>query len=122
MGRESRKEIALRQRHRRVRNKVAGTKEIPRLSVHRSHLNFYTQLVDDFRATTILSVSTRDKKFKKEMVKGGNIKAAKLLGQILAEEAKSKGIQRVVFDRGGYIYHGRVKALAESARAHGLKF
>ncbi|MEA3560477.1 MAG: 50S ribosomal protein L18, partial [Candidatus Omnitrophota bacterium] len=107
-------------RHRRVRKKIAGNKETLRLSVHRSHLNLYTQLINDVENITVLSVSTRDKKFKEKSPQGGNIKAAKLLGQILAEKAKLKGINKVVFDRGGYIYHGRIKALAESIRAGGI--
>ncbi len=122
MGKRSKKEIALKQRHNRIRRKVSGTDQIPRLSVHRSQLNLYTQLINDLAGKTMLAVSTRDKKFKAKMDKGGTVKAAELLGQILAEGAKPKGITRVVFDRGGYAYHGRVKSLAESARKHGLKF
>lgn len=122
MGRKSEKELGLEKRHRRLRQKVHGTKELPRLSVHRSSLNLYIQLIDDINEVTLLSVSTRDDKFKKLMAKGGNIKAAELLGQVLAQEAKAKGITRVVFDRGGYLYHGRVKALAEACRKHGLEF
>ncbi len=122
MGKRSKKEIALKQRHNRVRRKVSGTDQIPRLSVHRSQLNLYAQLINDLAGKTMLAASTRDKKFKAKMDKGGTVKAAGLLGQILAEQAKSKGITRVVFDRGGYVYHGRVKTLAESARKHGLEF
>lgn len=122
MGKRSKKEIALKQRHNRVRRKVSGTDQVPRLSVHRSQLNLYTQLINDLAGKTMLAASTRDKKVKALVDKGGSIKAAELLGQILAEQAKSKGITRVVFDRGGYAYHGRVKSLAESARKHGLKF
>ena len=122
MGKRSKKEIALKQRHNRVRRKVSGTDQVPRLSVHRSQLNLYTQLINDLAGKTMLAASTRDKKVKALVDKGGSIKAAELLGQILAEQAKSKGITRVVFDRGGYPYHGRVRSLAESARKHGLEF
>ena len=122
MGKRTKKEIALKKRHNRVRRKVSGTDQVPRLSVHRSQLNLYTQLINDLAGKTMLAASTRDKKVKALVDKGGSIKAAELLGQILAEQAKSKGITRVVFDRGGYAYHGRVKSLAESARKHGLKF
>ncbi len=122
MGKGTKKEIALKKRHNRVRRKVSGTDQVPRLSVHRSQLNLYTQLINDLAGKTMLAASTRDKKVKALVDKGGSIKAAGLLGQILAEQAKSKGITRVVFDRGGYAYHGRVKSLAESARKHGLEF
>ncbi len=122
MGKRSKKEIALKQRHNRIRRKVSGTDQVPRLSVHRSQLNLYAQLINDLAGKTMLAVSTRDKKVKALVDKGGTIKAAELLGQILAEQAKSKDITRVVFDRGGYAYHGRVKSLAESARKHGLEF
>ena len=122
MGKRTKKEIALKKRHNRIRRKVSGTDQVPRLSVHRSQLNLYTQLINDLAGKTMLAASTRDKKVKALVDKGGSIKAAELLGQILAEQAKSKGITRVVFDRGGYDYHGRVKSLAESARKHGLEF
>ena len=109
-------------RHMRLRQKISGTKEIPRLSVHRSHLNLYTQLIDDVGGVTLLSVSTQNAKVKKVSKKTADIEAARVLGQILAEEAKARGITKVVFDRGGYLYHGKIRALAESAREHGLKF
>ena len=119
---KNKKEIALKKRHKRIRKKIIGTEKTPRLSVHRSHLNLYVQLIDDLNARTIISVSTKDEKFRKKSSKGSNIEAAKLLGQVLAGEIKSKGIDQAVFDRGGYIYHGRIKALAESLRANGIKF
>ena len=122
MTRENKKEIALKRRHKRVRKKIIGTAEKPRCSVHRSHLNLYVQLIDDLKGATIVSVSTRDKEFKEKSSQGSDCKAAELLGQILSEKAKTKGIQKVVFDRGGYPYHGRIKALAESTRKHGLIF
>ena len=122
MGKRNKREIALKQRHNRIRRKISGTDQVPRLSVHRSQLNLYAQLINDLVGNTMLAASTRDKKVKALVDKGGSVKAAQLLGQILAEQAKSKGITKVVFDRGGYVYHGRVKSLAESARKHGLEF
>jgi large subunit ribosomal protein L18 len=109
-------------RHKRIRNKVWGTKQRPRLCVYRSLANFQAQLIDDFNQKTLLSVSTQDKEFKKNKAFGGNLNAAKALGKILAERAKNKGITEVVFDRGGFLYHGRVASFAQSAREGGLKF
>ena len=116
------KEIGRLKRHRRIRVKVVGTKESPRMCVHRSHANLYVQLIDDMSGHTIVSGSTRDKSPKEKLPYGGNLKAATLLGEVFAENAKGKGITKVVFDRGGYLYHGRVKAFAESARKSGLVF
>lgn len=107
-------------RHSRIRKRIAGTTDRPRLNVYRSLKNLYAQIIDDVGMRTLLSVSTQDDDIKKACKYGGNIKAAGLLGQILAKRAKEKGITKVVFDRGGYIYHGRVKALAEEARKAGL--
>jgi len=109
-------------RHKRIRKKVFGIESCPRLCVYRGTSNIQAQLIDDINERTLLSVSTQDKDFKKKMSHGGDIKAATLLGEIMAERIKDKGITRVVFDRGGFLYHGRVKALAESCRKHGLKF
>lgn len=109
-------------RHYRIRKAVSGTKEIPRLCVHRSLNNLYVQFIDDIAQCTILSCSTNDKEVKKEIKSGGNLDAAKKLGSYIAQEAKKKGIEKVVFDRGGYLYHGRIKTLADSAREGGLKF
>ncbi|MEK6732656.1 MAG: 50S ribosomal protein L18 [Candidatus Omnitrophota bacterium] len=110
-------------RHYRIRKRLSGTKEVPRLIVHRSHSNIYAQFVDDMAQSTILSLSTNDQAFKKEFgAKGGNVEAAKKLGAYIARESTKKGIQKIVFDRGGYLYHGRIKALADSAREAGLKF
>lgn len=109
-------------RHRRIRKTLSGTKDKPRLSVHRSHKNLYVQFIDDMANTTLLSLSTNDKEFKKECAWGGNIEAAKKLGIYISREAKKKGIERVIFDKGGYLYHGRIKVLADSAREAGLKF
>ncbi len=97
-------------------------KLVPRLSVHRSNLNIYAQVIDDAEGKTIVSASSLDKKFKEILKYGGNIKAAEEVGAALAERAIKAGIKNVVFDRGGFLFHGRVKALAESARSKGLKF
>ena len=106
-------------RHKRVRGKISGTAERPRLSVFRSENNIYAQIIDDVAGTTLVSASSVEKGFEG---KGGNIEAAKKVGATVAERALQKGIEEVVFDRGGYIYHGRVQALAEGAREGGLKF
>lgn len=113
--------VARLKRHKRIRKKIAGTKEKPRLSVYRSLKNIYAQLIDDENHTTILTISTQQKELK-EKVKANNINAAALLGELVAKGAKDKGIESVVFDRGGYLYHGRIKAVAEAARKGGLKF
>ena len=104
-------------RHTRVRGKIFGTAERPRLNVYRSNDNIYVQIIDDVAGTTLVSASTMDKDFTGN---GGNIEAAKAVGNTVAKRAIEKGITEVVFDRGGYIYHGRVKALAEGAREGGL--
>ena len=106
-------------RHKRVRGKIAGTPERPRLNVFRSGTNIYAQVIDDTNAVTLASASSLEKSFE---AKGSNAEAAKAVGLIVAERAKAKGIEVVVFDRGGYVYHGRVQALAEGAREGGLKF
>jgi len=106
-------------RHARVRGKISGTPERPRLCVFRSESNIYAQIIDDVAGNTLCSASTVEKEFDGN---GGNVEAAKKIGLKVAERALAKGIDTVVFDRGGYIYHGRVKALAEGAREGGLKF
>lgn len=106
-------------RHSRVRSKISGTAERPRLSVFRSESNIYAQIIDDAAGVTLASASTVEKTFEGN---GSNCEAAKKIGAVIAERALQKGIEEVVFDRGGYIYHGRVKALAEGAREGGLKF
>lgn len=116
---ESRNE-ARKARHARVRDKVSGTKEVPRLNVFRSNSNIFAQIIDDESAVTLVSASSIDKELKLE--NGGNVEAATKVGELLAKRAKEKNISKVKFDRGGYQYHGRVKALAESARANGLEF
>ena len=106
-------------RHKRVRAKISGTAERPRLSVFRSESNIYAQIIDDVAANTLVAASSVEKGFEGN---GGNIEAAKKVGAMVAERALQKGIEEVVFDRGGYVYHGRVAALAEGAREGGLKF
>ena len=108
-------------RHIRIRKKVAGSSDRPRLAVHRSHKNLYVQVVDDLARKTLLSVSTQQESFRKEKPKGSNVDAAKLLGEKVAHAAKAAGISKLVLDRGGYRYHGRVKALTEAVRAHGIQ-
>lgn len=105
-------------RHERVRGKISGTPERPRLSVFRSEQNIYAQIVDDVAGCTLCAASSVEKGFEG----GGNIASAKEVGKMIAERAIAKGIENVVFDRGGFIYHGRVQALAEGAREGGLKF
>ena len=106
-------------RHKRVRGKVFGTPERPRLNVFRSETNIYAQVIDDTKGITLVSASSLEKNFECD---GTKTDAAKKVGEVLAERAKAKGIDAVVFDRGGYLYHGRVKALAEGAREGGLNF
>ena len=106
-------------RHARVRGKISGTPERPRLCVFRSESNIYAQVIDDVAGSTLCAASSVEKEFEGF---GGNVEAAKKVGSKIAERAKAKGIEVVVFDRGGYIYHGRVQALAESAREGGLQF
>ena len=106
-------------RHARVRGKISGTAERPRLSVFRSENNIYAQIIDDVAGKTICAASTVEKGFEGQ---GGNKEAAKKIGQLIAQRATEKGVECVVFDRGGSIYHGRVQSLAEGAREGGLKF
>ena len=113
------KNKARQKRHLRVRNHIAGTAQRPRLNVYRSLANIYAQVIDDEKGVTLVSASSQDKGFENY---GGNIEAAKAVGTEIAKRAIEKGITEVVFDRGGYVYHGRVAALAEAAREAGLKF
>ena len=106
-------------RHRRVRGKISGTPERPRLNVFRSGTNIYAQIIDDVAGKTLVAASSLEKSFEGS---GANIEGAKKVGQMVAEKAKAAGITTVVFDRGGYVYHGRVAALAEGAREGGLEF
>ena len=107
--------------HTRIREKMSGTAARPRLNVYRSLNHIYTQLIDDATGTTLAAASSAGKKGE-EVPYGGNIEAARLVGKLIAERAQEKGIKKIVFDRGGYLYHGRVKALAEAAREAGLDF
>jgi large subunit ribosomal protein L18 len=121
-SRPKRREARLR-RHIRLRKKIAGTSERPRLSVFRSLHHIYAQVIDDTKGNTLLMVSTLDPELRKNLAgKSGNIEAAKLVGTMVAKKAIEKGIKQVVFDRGGQIYHGRVAALATAAREGGLEF
>lgn len=106
-------------RHARIRNKISGTAECPRLSVYRSEKNIYAQLIDDMAGVTLVSASSLEKSFEG---KGSDKDAAHAIGKLIAERAVEKGIKDVVFDRSGYIYHGRIKELAEGAREGGLNF
>jgi len=109
-------------RHRRLRRWVRGSAARPRLAVFRSTNHIYAQLVDDDAARTLLAVDSRSKTFLAQHRTGGNVASAKAVGELVAQKAKAAGIERIVFDRGGYKYHGRVKALADAARAGGLIF
>ncbi|HET7215791.1 MAG TPA: 50S ribosomal protein L18 [Terriglobia bacterium] len=108
--------------HRRIRHRLQGVTSAPRLNVFRSLKHIHAQIVDDARGATLVSASSCDAEIRKTLKSGGNIAAAKVVGKALAERAKNAGISRVVFDRGGYTYHGRVKALADEARQNGLTF
>jgi large subunit ribosomal protein L18 len=107
--------------HDRIRKKLQGTAERPRLNVYRSLNHIYVQVIDDLNGQTLVSASTAEGK-KEDRRTGGNVASAKAVGKTIAERAKAKGVTKVVFDRGGYIYHGRVKALADAAREAGLQF
>ncbi|WP_339060623.1 50S ribosomal protein L18 [Tepidibacillus marianensis] len=111
-----------RKRHLRIRKSIMGTVERPRLNVFRSNKNIYAQLIDDVTGATLVSASTLDKELKDTVKNGGSVEAAKLVGGLVAKRALDKGLETIVFDRGGYLYHGRIKVLAEAARENGLKF
>ena len=119
------KNDARKKRHSRVRKRVVGTTERPRLNVYRSSNNIYVQVIDDFSQITLVSASSLEAEGRSSETgrsAGGNIEAAKAVGKLIAERAKAKGITKVVFDRGGYLYHGRVEGLASAARENGLDF
>ena len=120
MPRKSSRNIARAKRHLRIRRHISGTATCPRLNVFRSLGNIYAQVIDDVAGTTLVAASSLDKDL--NLSYGGNVPAAKAVGEAVAKKAIAKGIDTVVFDRGGYIYHGRVAALAEGAREAGLKF
>jgi large subunit ribosomal protein L18 len=109
--------------HKRIRERISGNPSRPRLCVYRSSKYVYAQIIDDVQGRTLVAASTAEKSVRGDMKKGtANIEASKLVGKTIADRAKEKGIETVVFDRGGYLYHGRIKALAEAARESGLKF
>lgn len=115
------RDVARKRRHLRVRKKIFGTSDVPRFTVHKSLKNIYAQLIDDEEGITLAAASTQDKALKGEEL-GCNIESAEKVGELLAKRALEKGIKEVVFDRSGYRYHGRIKALAEAARKAGLEF
>lgn len=108
--------------HNRIRRKIRGDETRPRLCVFRSLKHIYAQVIDDIRGTTLVAAASTEKDVRGDLKYSGNLQSAKVVGKIIAERARAKGIEAVVFDRGGYIYHGRVKALAQAAREAGLKF
>jgi large subunit ribosomal protein L18 len=109
-------------RHKRIRKNIYGTSDRPRLNVFRSFKHIYAQVIDDSSDGTLVSASSLDKELRGKLRSGGNIAAAKLVGSLIATRAAHKGIKKVVFDRGGFLYHGRLKAFAEAAREGGLEF
>ncbi|MDR0520160.1 MAG: 50S ribosomal protein L18 [Clostridiales Family XIII bacterium] len=121
MAKQSRNDKRL-MRHRRVRQNLSGTPEKPRMCVYRSLKNISVQIIDDTTGSTIAFASSLEKEIKSKQEYGGNKAAAKLVGELIASKAKAKGIESVAFDRGGFLYHGRVKELADGAREAGLKF
>ena len=116
------KDVTRRRIHTRIRTRVDGRTQAPRLNIFRSLKHIYAQVVDDSNGHTLVAASTRDQEVRKTLKSGGNVSAAKVVGQVVAQRAIAGGIPSVVFDRGGYAYHGRVKALADAAREAGLKF
>ena len=121
VSKESRKEVRVK-KHMRIRNRFSGTAERPRLAVFRSNNHMYAQIIDDTVGNTLVSASTLEKEIKAELEKTNNVDAAAYLGTVIAKRAIEKGIKEVVFDRGGNLYHGRIKAVADGAREAGLKF
>ncbi len=116
------KKLAVKKRHLSIRTKLSGTTEAPRLAVYRSTKHIYAQLIDDVKGVTIVSASSIDKDLRKDLNHGGNIESAKAVGEAIAKKALAAGVKDVVFDRGGFLYHGRVAALADAAREAGLNF
>lgn len=119
---DNKKELLRLKRHRKIRKFMSGTAEKPRLVIQRSLKNISAQIIDDSRNVTMFSISTQNKEIKGKISYAGNIKAAELLGEAFAKKIKEKGITQVIFDRAGYLYHGRVKAFADSLRKGGLVF
>lgn len=116
------RELGRQRRHERIRKKVSGTQERPRFSVYRSLSNIYAQIIDDASGTTVVAASTLEGQLKEAGLGKGNSNAAREVGTLVAKRAQEKGIKKVVFDRSGYLYHGRIKALADAAREAGLEF
>ena len=121
VSKKSRSEVRVK-KHMKLRNRFQGTAERPRLSVYRSNMHIYAQIIDDVAQKTLVSASTVQKDVKAELEKTNDVAAAAYLGKVIAERAKAAGITEVVFDRGGYVYHGKIKALADAAREAGLEF
>ena len=122
MIKQKQRKPIIQKRHQTIRIKVSGTAEFPRLAVYRSTKHIYAQLIDDENHVTLASASSNDKDIKESLKNGGNIEAAKAVGEAIAKKAKKAGVECVVFDRGGFLYHGRVAALADAAREAGLMF
>ncbi len=122
MAKTKERDLSRKRRHGRVRKKVVGTKEKPRLNVYRSLSHIYAQIIDDTSGHTLVAASTLEPELKEELPRGSNSEAARRVGELVARRAQEKGIDQVVFDRGGYLYHGRVRALADGARDGGLNF
>lgn len=110
------------ERHKRVRKKISGTPEKPRLNVYKSNASIYAQIIDDTEGKTLVQASSIDKELKETLKNGGNMEAAKAVGSLIGKRAKEKGIEKVVFDRSGYLYHGKIKELGDAAREAGLEF
>ena len=121
ISKKSRAEVRVK-KHMKLRNRFQGTAERPRLSVYRSNMHIYAQIIDDVAQKTLVSASTVQKDVKAELEKTNDVAAAAYLGKVIAERARAAGINEVVFDRGGYVYHGKIKALADAAREAGLEF
>ena len=122
MIKQMNKKDQTRKRHERIRLKIKGTPESPRLAVYRSTKHIYAQLIDDVNHKTLASSSSNDKDLKEKLAHGGNIDAAKIVGETIAKKALKAGVKECVFDRGGFLYHGRIAALADAAREAGLDF
>jgi len=122
MVRKDSKAVNRLKKHSRIRNRFQGTPERPRLAVFRSNNHMYAQIIDDLAGTTLVAASTTEKEVKAELKKTNDVEAASYVGTVIAKRALEKGITTVVFDRGGYLYHGKVKALADAAREAGLEF
>ncbi len=122
MIKQTNKKLQTQKRHKRLRAKLSGTTESPRLAVYRSTKHIYAQIIDDVKGVTLASASSLDKDIRKDLAHGGNIESAKVVGEAIAKKALKAGVKDVVFDRGGFLYHGRVAALADAAREAGLNF